>query len=49
MILSGTLFAGETQAKKCYICSKLEEIKMTGKEILKKYKEPKNFFNRDLS
>jgi polyphosphate kinase len=22
---------------------------MTGKEILKKYKEPKNFFNRDLS
>ena len=22
---------------------------MTGKEVLKKYKEPKNFFNRDLS
>ncbi len=29
---------------------RLERIlKMTGKELLKKYKEPKNFFNRDLS
>jgi len=33
-----------------YICARLERIiTMTGKEILKKYKEPNNFFNRDLS
>ena len=33
-----------------YICARFErKIEMTGKEILKKYKDPKNFFNRDLS
>ena len=33
-----------------YICARIERLlKMSGKEILKKYKEPKNFFNRDLS
>ena len=33
-----------------YICARFEGIIiMTGKEILKKYREPKNFFNRDLS
>ncbi len=33
-----------------YICARFERIiTMTGKEILKKYKDPNNFFNRDLS